>query len=156
MTFALLCFSTKHRAREPTFTATKAVKHGVGTSAKFVSFSRAWLNARRRPSNEAPKWPSLPLVGRLGRMLLSSRWLRHPWRHWSRPFLSLPRRRRGWQTQRRPWRHPPSRTSYTPSPTSWMPPRALRRRMSRRPVPRGDPRNRSRSISSHHQCRGEW
>lgn len=39
------CLSTKRRAHEPAFTATKAVKHGAGTSDGDASRSHSWHDA---------------------------------------------------------------------------------------------------------------
>lgn len=70
------CFSTKHRNRELTFSFTKVVKSGVGTSVGVMSHLHVWHDAARRPSNKAPRQPGLPLVGRLGKVLETPRWLR--------------------------------------------------------------------------------
>jgi hypothetical protein len=42
--FILLCFSTKHWAHELAFTATKAVKRDIGTSARAMSQPHTWFD----------------------------------------------------------------------------------------------------------------
>jgi hypothetical protein len=48
----LSCFSIKCKAHKPTFTATKAVKCGVGTLAGAATRSHAWLDV----TQDAIQW----------------------------------------------------------------------------------------------------
>jgi hypothetical protein len=72
VTFILSCFSAKRRAHKPAFTTTKAVKRGVGTSARATPCPSCGSTSPRRPSNGASRQPGAPglLLGRLASCLL--------------------------------------------------------------------------------------
>jgi hypothetical protein len=65
VTFAFRVFSTKRRARESAFTATKAVKCGVGTSAGATSLPLAWLDAAQEAIQRGVEMAWLALGGQV-------------------------------------------------------------------------------------------
>lgn len=65
MTFAFCVFSTKRRARELAFTATKAVKRGVGTSTEAMSLPLVWLDAAQEAIQRGVEMAWLALSGQV-------------------------------------------------------------------------------------------
>jgi hypothetical protein len=62
----LSCFSIKCKAHKPTFTATKAMKSGVGTSAGAATSSHVWLDVAEDAIQRSAEAARLALGRKVG------------------------------------------------------------------------------------------